>query len=133
MYFAPVALEEVAQQYPVLLANTSSEALEEDEKMSERLLQPWLKISEALANVNALLGHLGEEKQRQLAKVIFKCAGLFSDVPTCTGLIEHDVDVGEARPIKQQFYRVSPDKRKILDSLWSGMHAGTWDRWAYFF
>lgn len=31
-------------------------------------------------------------------------------------MIEHDVDVGDARPIAQRFYRVNPEKRKILDS-----------------
>lgn len=41
---------------------------------------------------------------------------MFSDTPTCANLIEHDVDVGDAKAITQRFYRVSPEKRKILDS-----------------
>lgn len=40
----------------------------------------------------------------------------FSDIPTCTNLIEHDVDVGDARSIAQWFYRVNCEKQKILDS-----------------
>ena len=30
-------------------------------------------------------------------------------------LLAHDVDIGDAAPIKQRFYRVSSDKRKLLD------------------
>ncbi|XP_059424797.1 NLR family CARD domain-containing protein 3-like [Carassius carassius] len=30
--------------------------------------------------------------------------------------IEHDIDVGEAKPIKQRFYRVSPDKRELMEA-----------------
>lgn len=40
---------------------------------------------------------------------------LFSDTPSQTHLLEHDIDVGEAQPVKQRFYRVSPDKREQLD------------------
>ena len=31
-------------------------------------------------------------------------------------LLEHDIEVGEAKPIKQRFYRVSADKHKYLDA-----------------
>ncbi|KAJ8028629.1 hypothetical protein HOLleu_30926 [Holothuria leucospilota] len=36
------------------------------------------------------------------------------DDPTRTNLIEHDVDVGDATPIKQHPYRVNPRKRQHL-------------------
>ena len=39
---------------------------------------------------------------------------VFSDKPGRTSDIKHDVDVGNARPIKQHYYRVGPDKRDIL-------------------
>lgn len=41
---------------------------------------------------------------------------LFSDAPTQTHLIEHDIDVGEAKPIRQCFYRVSLDKQHYIKS-----------------
>ncbi len=41
---------------------------------------------------------------------------LFSDTPPCTHLIEHDIYVGDAKPVRQRFYRVSFDKRKKLES-----------------
>lgn len=40
---------------------------------------------------------------------------LFSDIPTQTHLIEHDIDVGDAEPIQQRFYRVSAQKRTQLE------------------
>lgn len=41
---------------------------------------------------------------------------LFSDSPSRTHLIEHDIDVGDAKPIRQRFYRVSLDKQRHLES-----------------
>lgn len=60
---------------------------------------------------DAILGHLDKSKCKQLAELIQSYPGLFSDTPTGTHLIEHDVDVGDARPITQQFYQVFPEKR----------------------
>lgn len=39
---------------------------------------------------------------------------LFKDVPGRTSLLQHDVDVGDAQPIKQHPYRVNPYKRKVM-------------------
>jgi hypothetical protein len=39
---------------------------------------------------------------------------LFNDVPTCTNVLEHDINVGNATPIKQHPYRVTASKRKIM-------------------
>lgn len=44
----------------------------------------------------------------------FRC--LFSDAPTQTNVIVHDIDVGDAQPVRQRFYRVNPEKRKHLDA-----------------
>ena len=40
---------------------------------------------------------------------------LFSDVPTQTDLLEHDIDVGDAEPIRQCFYRVPIEKKESQD------------------
>lgn len=45
-----------------------------------------------------------------------KYPGLFGDIPSRTDWIEHDIDVGDAEPIKQQFYRMAPVKRSCLDA-----------------
>ena len=39
---------------------------------------------------------------------------LFPDAPRKTNVIMHDVDVGDAAPIKQHPYRVNPQKREIM-------------------
>lgn len=41
---------------------------------------------------------------------------LFGDVPSRPDVLEHDIDVGDAVPIKQRFYRASPDKLGYTDS-----------------
>lgn len=52
----------------------------------------------------------------QLSKLILSFPSLFSDTPSCTHLIEHDIDVGDAQPIRQRFCRVSPEKHEQLES-----------------
>ena len=79
------------------------------------MLQVRLKNSEALKSLPSVLGHLDEGKRNELVSLINRYPVLFSDTPSQTHLIEHDIDVGEAQPIKQRFYRVSPDKKTQLD------------------
>jgi len=79
------------------------------------VLQVRLKNSEALKSLPSVLGHLDEGKRNELVSLINRYPVLFSDTPSQTHLIEHDIDVGEAQPIKQRFYRVSPDKKTQLD------------------
>ena len=50
-------------------------------------------------------------------------------------MIEHDIDVGDAKPVRQRFYRVSLDKRKSLDSsvqylLDNGLAVPSYSSWA---
>ena len=40
---------------------------------------------------------------------------LFNDVPSRTHLIQHDIDVGDAQPISQRFYKVSEEKRQVME------------------
>lgn len=102
---------------PVLLANNSLTVLQEEEdKLSHGVLPPRLKNSETLALLPMLLKHLEEIECKQLVEVIQSYSILFSDIPGRTHLLEHDVDVGDVKPITQRFYRVSPEKRKILES-----------------
>ena len=115
-YHVRVPSGEAAQSYPALTVADSMTVLEEEELTDERVLQPRLRNSETLANLSTLFEHLDENKCKQLVDLIQSYPGLFSDTPTCTNLIEHDVDVGDVKPITQRFYRVSPEKRKILES-----------------
>lgn len=40
----------------------------------------------------------------QLVKLTGRHPSLFGDVLSCTHMIEHNIDVGDAVPIKQRFY-----------------------------
>ena len=73
-----------------------------------------LKNSEVLDNLNAKLCHLSPEQQDDIANLIYEYSDLFPDVPTKTHIALHDVNVGDAKPIKQHPYRVNPIKREIL-------------------
>ncbi len=80
------------------------------------VLQGRLTNSESLRNLHVLLSHLSESKQTDLSKLIGLYPCLFNDTPTQTHVIEHDIDVGDAQPVKQRFYRVNPEKRKYLEA-----------------
>ena len=75
-----------------------------------------LKNSETLSKLESLFVHLPESQGSELTKLIKKYPILFSDTPSRTHLIEHDIDVGDSTPIKQRFYRCAPHKRKVLEA-----------------
>lgn len=52
--------------------------------------------NESLANLEAMLKHLLEPKQTELGNLIKDYPCLFSDTPSRTHLIEHNIDVGGA-------------------------------------
>lgn len=82
----------------------------------DSLLCGRLKNSESLSNLDRLLSHLPESKRCELTNLVRKFPCLFGDVPSRTDWVEHDIEVGDAQPIKQRFYRMSPEKRQHLDS-----------------
>ena len=47
-------------------------------------------------------------------KSLIRKYSIFPDIPTRTSAAEHDVDVGDARPIKQNAYRVNPLKAHVM-------------------
>ena len=99
--------DSVAGGNPILLAGDDSNpslgvaALEEKEAvMGYGVLQPRFKNSEALGNMH-VLGHLDKSQHEQLTDIIDSYLSLFSDTPSHTSLIEHDIDIGDTQPIKQ--------------------------------
>ena len=107
--------------HPVCVSNTRptcGEALCEDglPNHDSALLTGRQKNSEVLADLDGVVGHLSESRRTDLVDLIRGYPSLFGDVPSRTHLLEHDIDVGDATPIKQRFYRVSPEKRKFLDT-----------------
>ncbi len=89
---------------------------EEVVMFSEEVLLGRLKNSQTLQNLEVLVDHLDSEKRGELVALIRNYPVLFSDTPSKTHLIEHDIDIGDAKPIKQRFYRVSEEKRLQLET-----------------
>lgn len=126
-YYAPSSSPPSAVQQesmvgsPALIAGTVGESSDEGGgeavfEPDEGLLSGRLKNSETLKNLKGQFSHLPAAQAVEFEDLIFKYPGLFGDVPSRTDWAEHDIDVGEAQPIRQHFYRVSPEKRKYLDA-----------------
>ena len=73
-----------------------------------------LQNSVEMSKLEEKLCHLTPSQQQELTGVIHEYSPLFQDTPSKTDVITHDVDVGDARPIKQHAYRVNPIKREVL-------------------
>lgn len=97
----------------------SSVPVEEDEEEDvsgpgDGVLRPRLKNSETLADLSGLVGHLSEEQGGELRELLAAFHSLFSDTPSCNSLAQHDINAWEAKPIRQQFYRVPLEKRRHM-------------------
>lgn len=102
---------------PALAVDTLAVAQEDSvPEPDDSLLCGRLKNSESLEKLDTLLSHLSDSQRVELSKMIRKYPVLFGDVPSRTTWIEHDIDVGNAQPIKQRFYRMAPKKLKYLDA-----------------
>lgn len=75
---------------------------------------PRLSNSEMLLKLPSLMYHLSREQEADLLCLISEFPCLFGDVPTRTTVLEHDIDVGESRPIKQHPYRVNAYNRSLM-------------------
>ena len=73
-----------------------------------------LNNSEILRNIDSKLAHLTQSQQQDLKELFSEYKQLFSDVPLRTDTIIHDIDVGDAQPIKQHPYRLNPQKEEYL-------------------
>lgn len=74
----------------------------------EGVLSGRLKISDTLKNLHRLLKHLSVAQATEVEALIFKYLGLFGDVPSHTDTLV-DIDGGNSQPLRQHFYRVSPE------------------------
>ena len=62
------------------------------------------------------MGHLCDIKKKELSNLILSFLSLFSDSPSQTHLIGHDIDMGYIELICQKFYHVSQEKHTHLES-----------------
>ena len=99
--------------FPPLPAEAELE--EEVKTVDDCVLQGRLKNSETLQNLSPLIDHLDRTQRQELRELFDEFMMLFSDVPTQTDVLQHDIDVGDAEPIRQRFYRVPLEKRGVLE------------------
>ena len=57
--------------------------------------------SEVLADLDSKLGHLPENEKCVISELLKRYTCIFPDVPSRTHIATHDVDVGDAAPVKQ--------------------------------
>ncbi len=69
------------------------------------------------AKLAQYLPHLSQSEKNYVLQLVKSFPNLFTDVPGCTTVIEHDIDVGTALPFKQHPYRVNPMKRELLKKI----------------
>lgn len=97
---------------------TVNATIEIEEKWAEEKLSKCegmvLENSAVLGNLMSKIGPMELEKKKKIVEVIEKYKSLFPDAPRKTNVVVHDVDVGDAEPIKQHSYRVNPQKREIM-------------------
>ena len=65
-----------------------------------------------LTDLKTKLNYIPPDKRIQHIELFFKYKSVFPDVPSRTNILMHDVDVGNASPVKQHPYRVNQIKLK---------------------
>ena len=76
-----------------------------------------LKNSDVLRDLDSKLSHLSQSQRQDLEHLLHDFEHLFPDIPNRTDKIYHDVDVGDATPVKQHPYRLNPTKQKYLHEV----------------
>lgn len=73
-----------------------------------------LSNSEFLSSADHHLSYLSPAQRQDELNLFDAHPTLFSHVPSCTNVLEHYIDVGDAIPIKQHAYRCPLDKRETM-------------------
>ena len=91
---------------------------EEDEVPPVEPVSARLKNSSAMADLRAQLSYLSSQQVEDVVQLVGEHMALFQDTPGLTQLVTHDVDTGNAPPIKQHPYRIHPSKwAKVKEEL----------------
>lgn len=105
--------EGTAEPQAVMCAVACSDTLH-SEDCNNLMPMGRLGNSEILKNLDGYLSHLGPVANADVSSLLFEFQSIFSDVPSETTILEHDIDVGDAKAIKQHTYRVNPEKCDLL-------------------
>lgn len=90
---------------------------EEDDGLSvsaEMLNGGCLKNSELLKRLSSELSYLPSDQRQDVIDLVRSFPELFNDVPSGTTVLQHDIVVGSASPIKQHAYRCPIGKREVM-------------------
>lgn len=86
-----------------------------DSDFEHKTVEVKLRNSDVRNNICAKLTHLSSDQAQDVISLLEAFPTLFSDVPSYTSLVEHDVKLlPGATPVKQPPYRMSPVKFEIL-------------------
>ena len=73
-----------------------------------------LSNSEILSDLETKLNHVPPDKRIPLIELFLNYKSVLLDVPYRTNILLHDVDVGNAHPIKHHPYQINPIKLEKL-------------------
>ncbi|XP_069184486.1 uncharacterized protein [Procambarus clarkii] len=104
---------EIPPQTTVLCVR-HEEGTEEEGVKLERADGSKMSNTDSLAEKEARLGHSEDDQSLELVEILRKNESLFTKVPRRPRGTVHEVNVGDAAPIKQHPYRVSPDKDEAM-------------------
>ena len=89
--------------------------VKQDEKILASESEWPSENTRSLSDLDSFLSHLTQEQRDSLKGVINNYPEICQDVPGRTSLLEHDVDIGDAKPVRQPPYRVDSNKLKIIN------------------
>ena len=77
--------------------------------------EPRFKNSDVLENLEDKFHHLSPDEREDMIQLVNDFIQVFSDVPSTTNVVCHDVEVvGDSTPCKQHPYRVNPLKLQAI-------------------
>ncbi|XP_030271730.1 uncharacterized protein LOC115581049 isoform X3 [Sparus aurata] len=98
------------------MALTSKVSSDEDELVMRNATTQGARLSnsQVLSDLPHYLSHLPDAQRNDVENLICDFQCLFSDIPSQTSVITHDIVLTKPFPIKQHAYRVNPAKREIM-------------------
>ncbi len=67
-----------------------------------------------LKGLEVHLCHLTLNQRKDIVALIEDSRSLFCDIPSQTTVLQYNINVDDAQPIKQHPYRLSPKKRELI-------------------
>ena len=95
---------------PVGMTQVVSDDMSESDVKRSEPSSARLSNSEMLGKLDEALNYLPEGQRKDVTSLLNEYEEVCQDKPGCTPLAVHDVDVGDASPIKQHPYRLNPSK-----------------------